>query len=105
MVLFYYSTKMISELKNFRQTVVVFTIGFIILRKVVVLHSIAILSTVFRLVYRLWTRRFWWEDAWAALAMISDGRIFRSYAILFITPTSHSSCLPGMYLDRYLDKW
>ncbi|OAX33554.1 hypothetical protein K503DRAFT_851878 [Rhizopogon vinicolor AM-OR11-026] len=38
----------------------------------VVSHSIAILSTIFRLVYQTWTRRFWWEDAWAALALFSD---------------------------------
>ncbi|KAJ8580188.1 hypothetical protein M405DRAFT_938855 [Rhizopogon salebrosus TDB-379] len=38
----------------------------------VVSHSIAILSTIFRLVYRGWTRRFWYEDAWAAFALIAD---------------------------------
>ncbi|KAG2352952.1 hypothetical protein BDR07DRAFT_1367721 [Suillus spraguei] len=37
-------------------------------------HSIAIVCTIFRLVYRGWTRRLWWEDAWAAVALISDGR-------------------------------
>ncbi|KAG0707450.1 hypothetical protein DFH29DRAFT_895806 [Suillus ampliporus] len=36
------------------------------------LHSVAILCTVFRLVYRGWTRRFWWEDVWATFALISD---------------------------------
>ncbi|KAG0704446.1 hypothetical protein DFH29DRAFT_371157 [Suillus ampliporus] len=35
-------------------------------------HGIAILCTIFRLVYRGWTRHLWWEDAWAAFAMISD---------------------------------
>ncbi|KAJ8581718.1 hypothetical protein M405DRAFT_751317, partial [Rhizopogon salebrosus TDB-379] len=35
-------------------------------------HGIAILCTIFRLVYRGWMRRFWWEDAWAAFALISD---------------------------------
>ncbi|KAG2115627.1 hypothetical protein DEU56DRAFT_174474 [Suillus clintonianus] len=35
-------------------------------------HGIAILCTIFRLVYRAWTRHLWWEDAWAALALISD---------------------------------
>ncbi|OJA10986.1 hypothetical protein AZE42_09307 [Rhizopogon vesiculosus] len=38
----------------------------------VVLHSIAILSSVFRLAYRGWTHHLWWEDAWAAFALISD---------------------------------
>ncbi|KAG1755559.1 hypothetical protein EDB19DRAFT_414159 [Suillus lakei] len=37
-----------------------------------VLHSIAILCTVFRFAYRCWTRQFWWEDVWAAFALISD---------------------------------
>lgn len=35
-------------------------------------HGIAIVCTVFRLVYRVWTRRVWWEDAWAAISLISD---------------------------------
>ncbi|KAG2337412.1 hypothetical protein BDR05DRAFT_774564 [Suillus weaverae] len=35
-------------------------------------HAIAILCTIFRLVYRGWTRLLWWEDAWAAFALISD---------------------------------
>ncbi|KAG1729701.1 hypothetical protein EDB19DRAFT_1641788, partial [Suillus lakei] len=35
-------------------------------------HSIAILCTIFRLVYRGWMRHFWWEDAWAAFALIAD---------------------------------
>lgn len=35
-------------------------------------HVIAILCTIFRLVYRGWTRHLWWEDAWAAFALISD---------------------------------
>jgi hypothetical protein len=37
-------------------------------------HGIAIVCTIFRLVYRAWTRRIWWEDAWAASSLISDGR-------------------------------
>jgi hypothetical protein len=39
----------------------------------VVPHCIAILCTIFRLIYRIWTCRFWWEDAWAAFALILDG--------------------------------
>ncbi|KAJ8582511.1 hypothetical protein M405DRAFT_561386 [Rhizopogon salebrosus TDB-379] len=35
-------------------------------------HSIAILCTIFRLGYRVWTGHFWWEDVWAALALIAD---------------------------------
>lgn len=35
-------------------------------------HGIAIVCTIFRLVYRAWTRRIWWEDAWAASSLISD---------------------------------
>ncbi|KAG1723016.1 uncharacterized protein EDB91DRAFT_185476 [Suillus paluster] len=37
-----------------------------------VLHAVAILCTVFRLVYRVWMRQLWWEDAWAAFALFSD---------------------------------
>ncbi|KAG2078434.1 hypothetical protein BDR04DRAFT_1086756 [Suillus decipiens] len=35
-------------------------------------HSTAIICTIFRLVYRGWMRNLWWEDAWAALALIAD---------------------------------
>ncbi|KAG2038158.1 hypothetical protein BDR03DRAFT_316933 [Suillus americanus] len=35
-------------------------------------HAIAILCTIFRLIYRCWTRHLWWEDAWAAFALIFD---------------------------------
>ncbi|KAG1812826.1 uncharacterized protein BJ212DRAFT_1276273 [Suillus subaureus] len=37
-----------------------------------VLHSIAILCTIARLIYRAWTGHFWWEDAWAAVALVAD---------------------------------
>ncbi|KAG2064209.1 hypothetical protein BDR04DRAFT_1146007 [Suillus decipiens] len=36
------------------------------------LHSIAILCTIFRLAYRGWIHQSWWEDAWAAFALIGD---------------------------------
>ncbi|KAG1786062.1 uncharacterized protein HD556DRAFT_1248703 [Suillus plorans] len=47
---------------------------FTVIRKVVglVSHSIAIICTIFRLMYRSWMRHLWWDDAWAALALIAD---------------------------------
>ncbi|KAG2146309.1 hypothetical protein DEU56DRAFT_170594 [Suillus clintonianus] len=50
-------------------------------------HSIAIASTVFRLVYRGWTRRVWWEDAWAAVSMISD---VLCLATIWVKPSASS---------------
>ncbi|KAH7923933.1 hypothetical protein BV22DRAFT_548888 [Leucogyrophana mollusca] len=35
-------------------------------------HSIAISCTIFRLSYRWYMRHFWWEDAWASLALLAD---------------------------------
>ncbi|KAG1764450.1 hypothetical protein EDD22DRAFT_776040, partial [Suillus occidentalis] len=35
-------------------------------------HSVAILCTIFRLAYRGWMHHLWWEDAWAAIALIAD---------------------------------
>ncbi|KAG2340978.1 hypothetical protein BDR05DRAFT_888978 [Suillus weaverae] len=35
-------------------------------------HGVAIVCTIFRLVYRGWTRRIWWEDAWAAVSLVAD---------------------------------
>ncbi|KAF9219867.1 hypothetical protein BS17DRAFT_788525 [Gyrodon lividus] len=37
-----------------------------------VVHSLAILTTVFRLLYRWHMSRFWWEDTWAAVALCFD---------------------------------
>lgn len=49
-------------------------------------HAIAILCTICRLVYRGWTRQLWWEDAWAAFALMSD-----VICLVWIwTPTSRS---------------
>ncbi|KAG2137423.1 uncharacterized protein EDB93DRAFT_1091222, partial [Suillus bovinus] len=72
---------------------------FIIVRKVVgsVSHSMAITCTIFRLVYRGWMSQLWWDDAWAALALIADGRIFLvgclghlSYYCPVVRITAHS---------------
>ncbi|KAG1826308.1 hypothetical protein EV424DRAFT_1319908, partial [Suillus variegatus] len=41
-------------------------------------HGIAIVCTIFRLVYRGWTRHAWWEDAWAAVSLISDVLVLAS---------------------------
>lgn len=51
-------------------------------------HSIAILCTVFRLVYRGWTSHFWWEDAWAACALIAD-----------------VACLACIWIDARISSW
>lgn len=51
-------------------------------------HSIAIICTIFRLVYRGWMRHFWWEDAWAAFALIAD-----------------VVCLACIWLDRAISSW
>ncbi|KAG2069005.1 hypothetical protein BDR04DRAFT_1056138 [Suillus decipiens] len=53
-----------------------------------VLHGIAIVCTVFRLVYRGWMRHLWWEDAWAALALIAD-----------------VTCLACIWVDTLLSSW
>ncbi|KAG1725331.1 hypothetical protein EDB19DRAFT_1644112 [Suillus lakei] len=50
-------------------------------------HGIAILCTSFRLVYRGWTRHLWWEDAWAAFALISD-----VVCLVWIWTHTSSSC-------------
>ncbi|KAG2036067.1 hypothetical protein BDR03DRAFT_470481 [Suillus americanus] len=51
-------------------------------------HSIAILCTIARLVYRVWTRHFWWEDVWAAVALIAD-----------------VICLACLWLDQMITPW
>lgn len=35
-------------------------------------HGVAILATIFRVLYRCYLSRFSWEDAWATLALICD---------------------------------
>lgn len=51
-------------------------------------HGIAILCTIARLVYRAWTRHFWWEDAWVVVALIAD--------VL---------CLASIWLDEKITSW
>ncbi|KAG1902496.1 uncharacterized protein F5891DRAFT_949128, partial [Suillus fuscotomentosus] len=57
-------------------------------------HGIAIVCTIFRLVYRGWTRHVWWEDAWAAVSLISDVLVL---ACIWIYPS------PNCYFNlRYV---
>lgn len=51
-------------------------------------HSVAILCTIFRLAYRGWMHHLWWEDAWAAIALIAD-----------------VVCLVCIWLDRKKSFW
>lgn len=51
-------------------------------------HSIAILCTIARLAYRTWMRHFWWEDAWATVALMAD--------VL---------CLACLWLDQRITSW
>ncbi|TFK71214.1 hypothetical protein BDN72DRAFT_475267 [Pluteus cervinus] len=37
----------------------------------IVLHCIAMLSTIFRLLHRFRIRQLWWDDLWAGIAMIA----------------------------------
>lgn len=55
-------------------------------------HGIAIVCTIFRLVYRGWTRHVWWEDAWAAVSLISDVLVL---ACIWIYPSPN---LPSWFL-------
>lgn len=55
-------------------------------------HGVAIVCTIFRLVYRGWTRHVWWEDAWAAVSLISDVLVL---ACIWIYPSSN---LPSWFL-------
>ncbi|KAG1839117.1 hypothetical protein DFJ58DRAFT_110900 [Suillus subalutaceus] len=66
------------------------TVMFIIIRKVVglVSHSIAIICTIFRLVYRGRMHQLWWEDAWAALALVAD-----------------VVCLACIWIDEAISSW
>ncbi|KAG2035955.1 hypothetical protein BDR03DRAFT_1092793 [Suillus americanus] len=73
MALYYYSSRLCgeSEVASIEHCYVYH------LRKVVgsVSHSIAIICTIFRLVYRAQMHHLWWEDAWAAFALVADGTI------------------------------
>ncbi|KAK7468957.1 hypothetical protein VKT23_003456 [Stygiomarasmius scandens] len=37
-----------------------------------VIHVIALISTTYRVSYRIRTKRFWWDDGWVLLAFIAD---------------------------------
>ncbi|TFK36604.1 hypothetical protein BDQ12DRAFT_654354 [Crucibulum laeve] len=56
--------------------------GTIIPAIIVTFHSLAILSTVFRLAHRYRTRRLWWDDWWAFIAVISTIALMIVYLAL-----------------------
>ena len=39
------------------------------------LHALALIATSFRLWFRYYTRRLWWDDFWAALSLLCDAVI------------------------------
>ncbi|KAG1839116.1 hypothetical protein DFJ58DRAFT_110735 [Suillus subalutaceus] len=51
-------------------------------------HSIAIICTIFRLVYRGRMHQLWWEDAWAAFALVAD-----------------VVCLACIWIDEAISTW
>ncbi|KAH7920471.1 hypothetical protein BV22DRAFT_1198873 [Leucogyrophana mollusca] len=59
---------------------------------VTLLHSTAISSTLFRLSYRGYTLRFWWEDAWATLALVSD--VICLTCVWLLKPVGESQSMP-----------
>jgi hypothetical protein len=46
----------------------------------------------------------WWEDAWAAIALIADGNFFLRYFDQQADYISLHSCLSGMHLGRQKEK-
>jgi len=57
------------------------------------MHGLAILTTTFRLWYRVRKRRFWWEDAWAAASLV--GAIASLFAVMGITGSENDPPYPG----------
>lgn len=47
-------------------------------------HSIAFLTTFFRLVHRFKTRRLWWDDFWAFIALLSDLFVWIIFMVITI---------------------
>lgn len=56
------------------------------------LHAVALLSSVFRLIHRTRSRRLWWDDFWATVAMLT---LCVSVAIWLINPVKHESASCG----------
>jgi len=63
-------------------------------------HSIAFLMTFFRLAHRFNTRRLWWDDFWAFVAILSDIFVW----IIFMLTTSIFPIITpsGKHLERLL---
>ncbi|KAF9551712.1 hypothetical protein CPC08DRAFT_621439, partial [Agrocybe pediades] len=49
----------------------------------IVCHSLAISTTSFRLWHRYRDLRLWWDDFWAAVALVTDIIVFAVYLIVF----------------------
>ena len=46
-------------------------------------------------------RQFWWEDAWAAFALISDGNIFLVLYFTVNQPDPPVFCLANIWDDTF----
>ncbi|KAF8549755.1 hypothetical protein OG21DRAFT_560838 [Imleria badia] len=53
-------------------------------------HGVAILTTIFRLIYRWYLSRISWEDGWATLALICDAACLASVWIKVAPVTPHT---------------
>ncbi|KAF8997589.1 hypothetical protein BDQ17DRAFT_1428932 [Cyathus striatus] len=46
---------------------------------VMILYTIAIISTIFRVIYRARCRQLWWDDFWASLALVNAVLLLAAY--------------------------
>lgn len=67
---------------------------------ITILQSLALLSSIVRLVHRVFIRKLWWDDMWAAVAFFTDAALFVAFLFLMVSinfETSECSppyCLP-----------
>ena len=69
-------TAFTSELLNHvRSSQLLISSSLVIPIAFTVIDGLAVILTLFRLLFRLQIRRFWWEDVWATVAVVC-GTIF-----------------------------
>jgi len=61
----------------------------------VISHSTALVTTVLRLVHRFQTRRLWWDDLWAFIALIFDAIVLTLFMVLPPYVCAYSGFLPA----------
>ncbi|KJA27045.1 hypothetical protein HYPSUDRAFT_981809 [Hypholoma sublateritium FD-334 SS-4] len=80
------------EILSFEGTLIIIT----------VLQSLALLSSIVRLVHRALIRKLWWDDMWAAVAFFTDTALFTVFLLLMVPKNIAASMKDLLAFSRWV---